>query len=105
MSAFILADVEVLDFDTYKASGYLENTPRIAASFGGKYRVRGGDAQILEGDLHLSRVVLIEFPDMDRLLAFYSSEEYKPWIKVRQSLTRSRIVALEGVSADPLDLE
>ena len=105
MAAFILADVEVLDFDSYKASGYLENTPRIAASFGGKYRVRGGDTQNLEGDLQLARVVLIEFPDMENLLAFYRSEEYKPWIEVRQSHTRSRIVALQGITADPLDLE
>lgn len=105
MSAFILADVEVLDVDRYKESGYLENTPRIAASFGGKYRIRGGDMQIFEGDWQPVRVVLIEFPDMQSLQAFYGSEEYQPWIKVRQSCTRSRIVALQGVAADPLVLE
>jgi len=105
MSAFILADVEVLDLEAYKASGYLENTPRIAASFGGKYRIRGGDMQILESDWKPARVVLIEFPDMQSLQAFYTSEEYEPWIKVRQSCTRSKIVAIQGVVADPVVLE
>jgi len=105
MSAFVVADVEVLDLDAYKSSGYLENTPRIAATFGGKYRIRGGDMQILEGDWQPARVVLIEFPDMQKLQDFYNSEEYAPWIKVRQSFTRSKIVAIQGVAAEPVTLE
>jgi len=105
MSAFVVADVEILDLDVYKSSGYLENTPRIAVTFGGKYRIRGGDMQILEGDRQPARVVLIESPDMQKLQDFYNSEEYAPWIKVRQSPTRSRIVAIQGVVAEPVILE
>ena len=51
MAAFILADVDVSDMEKYRESGYLENTPKIAARFGGKYRARGGEMHRLEGCL------------------------------------------------------
>ena len=105
MAAFILADVDVSDMEKYRDSGYLENTPKIAARFGGKYRARGGEMRRLEGDWQPVRMVIIEFPDMQQLLAFYKSEEYQPWIKVRQELATSRIVAIDGIAGEPIALE
>jgi uncharacterized protein (DUF1330 family) len=68
-----------------------------AAQFGGRYIVRGGTTDVLEGDWSPQRMVIIEFPSMDQLEAWYSSEEYAPWIEVRQSLTDSKLVAVEGL--------
>lgn len=99
MSAFILADVAVSDLEAYRESGYLENTPKIAAKYGGKYRVRGGDMEQLEGEWMPTRMVIIEFPDMKSLKAFVDCEEYKPWREVRQRLATSHIVAIEGVTS------
>ena len=97
MSAFIIADVAVEDLDAYRASGYLEAVPEIAARHGGRYRARGGASETLEGEWVPARLVVIEFPDVERLRAFWNSDEYAPWRAVRERLARSRIVATEGL--------
>lgn len=97
MPAYIFADVAVNDMQAYRDSGYLENTPRIAAKYGGQYRVRGGAMEQLEGDWMPTRMVVIEFPDMQKLKAFVDCEEYKPWREIRNKFTTSHIVAIEGV--------
>ncbi len=99
MTAFLLADVLPEDMEAYRASGYLEAAVRTANSFGGVYRARGGETIILEGEWEPDRMVIIEFPSMDQLLAWYRSPEYQEWAPVRQRFApNSRIVALEGSS-------
>lgn len=102
MAAFLIADAVPHDFDEYRASGYLEAAVRTAAAHGGRYRVRGGAMTALEGEFDLRRLVIIEFPSMEALMAWYQSPEYQEWIPVRQRLTRSRILAVEGVSEEVL---
>lgn len=97
MSAFLIADVSVKNMQAYIETGYIENVPKIAAKYGGVYRARGGAMEVLEGDWTPVRLVVIEFPDMDQLKAFYTCEEYQPYIKVRHELTDSKIVALDGL--------
>lgn len=99
MAAYLLADVLPKDFEAYRSSGYLEAAVRTASAYGGKYRARGGATTVLEGDWEPERMVIIEFPSMDALLAWYNSDEYQEWAPIRQSLApASKIVALEGVS-------
>lgn len=102
MSAFLIADAVPHDMDAYRTSGYLEAAARTAAAHGGRYRVRGGAMNPLEGAFDLERLVIIEFPSMDALLGWYHSPEYQQWIPVRQRLTRSRIMAVDGVSEEVL---
>ena len=102
MAAFLIADVAVSDMQAYADSGYLEAVPKIAAQYGGTYRARGGAFDVLEGDWRPVRMVIIEFPDMDRLRQFYDSEDYRPYRDIRQRLTDSKIVALDGL-AEPID--
>jgi len=97
MSAYLMADVAVHDLEAYRDSGYLDAAMRTAAAHGGKYIVRGGDTNVLEGGWAPRRMVIIEFPSMDDLREWYRSEEYAPWIEVRKSLTDSRLVAVEGL--------
>jgi len=104
MAAFILADVDVPDMEAYIASGYIENVPKIAARFGGVYRARGGDMELVEGDWMPDRMIIIEFPSMEKLKAFLDSEEYAPFRKIRQRLATSKIVAVDGLS-EPLALD
>ena len=99
MSAFLIADVSPTDMQAYRDSGYLEAAPKIAATYGGVYRARGGKSEVLEGDWQPKRLVVIEFPSWDQLQAFYHCETYAPYRGIRQSLTESRIVALEGIEA------
>ena len=97
--AFLMADVQPEDMKAYRASGYLEAAVQTASAHGGVYRARGGDTIVLEGDWAPDRMVIIEFPSMDNLLAWYRSPEYQEWAPVRQRLVpESKIVALEGSS-------
>ena len=71
--------------------------PAIIAAYGGRYLVRGCSVERLEGDQTLPRVVMLEFPDMARLKAFYNSAEYRPLLAIRQRTARSNLLAIEGV--------
>jgi uncharacterized protein (DUF1330 family) len=97
MPAFLLADVSTDDMEAYRGSGYLDAVPVIAAKYNGRYRARGSAMKVLKGDWNPKRMVIIEFPTMEGLQAFYRSEEYAPYAAIRQRLTDSRIVALPGV--------
>jgi uncharacterized protein (DUF1330 family) len=97
MPAFLIADAVPHDPEEYRASGYLEAAKRTAGKHGGRYRARGGEMTVLEGDWDLGRLVIIEFPTMSDLRAWYDDPEYREWIPVRRKLTESRLLALEGV--------
>jgi uncharacterized protein (DUF1330 family) len=71
--------------------------PAVIAAYGGRYLVRGGALERLEGDGTLQRVVVLEFPDMARLRAFDQSPEYRPLIAMRLRTARATLLAIEGV--------
>ena len=98
MPAFFIADISASDMEKYQSSSYLDVIPDIASHYGGVYRARGGATEVLEGDWHPRRLVIIEFPSMGDLLAFYNSAEYKPFKELRQRNTHSKILAIEGLA-------
>lgn len=94
MPAYILADVEVTD-----PAGYEPYRPLAAASiarFGGRFLVRGGAAELLEGSPAPNRTVVIEFPDIETARRWYRSEEYQSALKIRQAASRGRLILVEG---------
>lgn len=98
VKAFLLADVLPEDSAGYRESGYLEAAVRTATAHGGVYRARGGRTVLLEGDWEPGRMVIIEFPSMDALLAWYRSDDYQKWVDVRKRYApASKLVALEGL--------
>ncbi len=98
MAAYLLADVLPGDMEAYRASGYLEAAARTATAHGGVYRARGGATTVLEGEWEPERMVIIEFPSMEDLLAWYHSEEYRELAPIRQRLApNSKLVALQGI--------
>ena len=94
MSAYIIADIQVSDpvaYDDYR--------PLAAASiarFGGRFIVRGGKVDLLEGEPQPERIVVIEFPDADTARRWYQSEEYQTALKIRQAASRGRVLLVEG---------
>jgi uncharacterized protein (DUF1330 family) len=97
MSAYLIADVDITDaaaFETYR-----RDVPATEKRFGGRYLGRGGQTRVLEGDWEPHRLVIIEFPDMASLTAWYDSPEYAPLKALRATCARTRIIALEGVAA------
>jgi len=94
MSAYLFANVEVTD-----AAGYEQYRQRVTATIeahGGRYVVRGGATEVLEGDWTPKRLVILEFPGMAQLKGWYQSPEYRPLIELRQRTANSTLVAVEG---------
>jgi uncharacterized protein (DUF1330 family) len=94
MAAYIHANIEVTDPVAFEE--YRRQVPAVIAAYGGRYLVRGGATEVLEGDLHPQRQVILEFPDMASLKAFYHSPEYRPLIAIRQRASTGQLVAIEG---------
>jgi uncharacterized protein (DUF1330 family) len=95
MSAYVIADVEVLDSAGYEQ--YRQQVPATIAAFGGRYLVRGGAVAALEGDWLPKRCVILEFPSMAQLEAWYESPAYVPLRALRERTTKSRLVKVEGL--------
>ena len=94
MAAYLIADVDVTDPDLYEM--YKKDLPATLEPYGARYVVRGGATEVLEGDWNPKRLVIIEFPDMARLKAWYQSPAYRPLMTLRQRSARARLLAIEG---------
>jgi uncharacterized protein (DUF1330 family) len=95
MSAYLFVNIEITDpagFDAYRKAV----SPTIAAH-GGRYITRGGPTEVLEGDWQPRRVVILEFPDVARLKAWYHSPEYRPLIEIRKRTSITDMVIVEGI--------
>ena len=95
MAAYVFAQIEVNDPEGYK--DYTAITPGLIAKHGGRFLVRGGATEVLEGDGTDRRIVLIEFPDRETAKGFYDSPEYQAAIKIRQANATGDLWLLEGV--------
>jgi uncharacterized protein (DUF1330 family) len=93
MPALLIADIDVRDAETY--ARYRAANPEIVRKFGGRYLAVGGEVRVLEGDWVPRRTVIIEFPDMTAIEAFYLSPEYAAIRAIRWQSADSRLVAFE----------
>ncbi len=97
MPALLIADINVQDANEY--SEYRAANPGIIKKFGGRYLAVGGDVRVIEGDWTPRRVIIIEFPDMAAITAFYESPEYIRLREIRWKSADSRLVAVETAAA------
>lgn len=95
MVAYVVAQVKITDPDTFAT--YSQQVPAVVEQFGGKYLVRGGKMETLEGEWDAGRLVVLEFPSMDHVQRFYNSPEYAPLIKLRQQSADTIMSTVEGV--------
>ena len=68
----------------------------LVEKYGGKYLVRGGGYEKVEGDWSPNRLVAIEFEDLDRAKAFYFSAEYAPVMEIRKQSSTGNVLIVEG---------
>jgi uncharacterized protein (DUF1330 family) len=95
MAAYLVVDTVIENADEYEK--YKALAKPIAEKYGGVYRVRGGAMDVLESDLWTpTRMVIIEFPDMQAARAFVDSEEYAPVKPLRRENARCTLVILDG---------
>ena len=95
MSAYIVAKVNITDWDKYRE--YMKLTPDIIAKFGGKFIARGGEMVTLEGPEETQRVVLLQFPTLGKAKEFYDSPEYQGAKKLRAGAATAHFIAIDGV--------
>jgi uncharacterized protein (DUF1330 family) len=94
MAAYLIVQVDVTDPEAY--AEYRKQVPATLAAYDGKFLVRGGAMRRLEGDWPYERVVVIEFPSVERALAWYDSPEYRAPKAMRHGASRANIVVVEG---------
>ena len=94
MAAYVIANIEVVDQAGYDE--YRSQVQPTLITYGARYLVRGGATEVMEGGWSPKRCVLIEFPDMARCKAWYSSPEYTPLRALRERSTKSSVVFAEG---------
>ena len=82
------------DWEHYRE--YMKATPAAIERFGGRFVVRDGETITLEGPQETGRVVVIEFPSLDKAKAFYHSEEYSRAKKLREGAATGQFLAIEG---------
>lgn len=95
MAAYLIVDNVITDSKAY--DDYRRQAVPLVARFGGRFLVRGGPISHLEGDWKPQRLVLIEFPSMDALRAWYDSPEYAPMRALRQAASTGSVVVAGGV--------
>lgn len=95
MSAYIIVEVDITDPERFKA--YQAMVPATIAAFGGKYRVRGGEVETLEGSWNPSRVVVIEFESVEKAKRWWDSEEYREARDLRQATSTAKMIVVQGV--------
>jgi uncharacterized protein (DUF1330 family) len=95
MAAYVIADIEVTDREGF--AEYQQKVPATITAYGGRYLVRGGASEVMEGSWSPKRSVVLEFPSMAQLKTWYHSPEYRPLIAIRECTTRSNLIIVEGV--------
>lgn len=97
MAAYAVVAIEEIT----NPEGYQEYRNRVLPTiqkYGGRFLVRGGNVQFTEGDYQPPRIVVIEFPDMERATSWYNSPEYSELAALRQRNSRMGFFALvDGV--------
>ena len=94
MSAYIIVEIEVVD-----PVGYEEYKKQAAATVhqhGGKYIVRGGKTEVLEGNWKPKRIVVLEFESMERAKEWLNCEEYREPRKMRHRTAKTNMILVEG---------
>jgi uncharacterized protein (DUF1330 family) len=95
VAAYIIVSIKVQDPVRYEA--YKSMVPPSLAAYGGKFIVRGGKLETLEGGWSPERFVIIEFPSADQAKAWWGSTEYAEAKALRQATSVSEMIVVEGV--------
>ena len=95
MPAYIIVDVEITEKEGYEE--YRRQVPATIAAYGGRFLVRGGALEVLEGAWSPKRCVILEFPSLEQAKAWYNSPEYKPLLALRERSATTNLILVEGV--------
>ena len=95
MAAYFIVDLDVRN--PKDLEGYRRDVPATIEKYGGRFLVRGGAFEVLEGSWVPKRLVVLAFPTMQALKQWHASEDYRPLMVQRKSASSANAVAVEGV--------
>ena len=94
MAAYMIARVDVTNWDKYQE--YMKVTPGLIEKYDGKFIARGGDLVTLEEPEESQRIVIVEFPTLEKVKAFYNSPEYQDAKRLRAGAATAQFIAISG---------
>ena len=94
MPGYIIADVEIHDEAAYDE--YRKRVPATIEAYGGRFVVRGGTVERLEGDWEPNRIVVLEFPSVEQAREWWESEQYREPKAMRQAASTGTLLLVEG---------
>ncbi len=95
MPAYVINDMKVTNPELLEE--YKKLSPATVAQYGGRFVVRGGAAEVVEGEWAPQRLVILEFPSVNQAKEWAASDAYAPARELRQAASSSNIVVVEGV--------
>lgn len=94
MKAYVIVEVSIVDKIIYEE--YKKLTPAAIAAFDGKFIVRGGRTETLEGDWQPERMVVVEFPSVEIAREWWHSDQYSEAKAIRQQSAHTKMLIVEG---------
>jgi uncharacterized protein (DUF1330 family) len=96
MTAYVIVEMTVTD--PVRIEDYRKLAGASVAQHGGRFVVRGGRSETLDGDWRPQRLVVIEFPSLDQAKRWHASPEYRRACEIRNRAASTRMVAVEGTA-------
>ncbi|HKU72203.1 MAG TPA: DUF1330 domain-containing protein [Burkholderiales bacterium] len=96
MAAYVIVDMNVTD--TVKIADYRTLAEKSVADYGGRFIVRGGQTEVLDGDWIPKRVVILEFPGMAEARRWRASPEYAKAVEIRNKAAKTQMILVEGLA-------
>ncbi len=95
MAGYVIGNIDVTNPEAFEE--YRKLVPDTIAAYGGKYLVRGGDADVAEGSYSPVRIVVLEFESVDQAKKWYNSPEYMPLREMRMNASNGDLYFVEGL--------
>ena len=99
MPVYLISDVTVRDAEAFQT--YRTRAANAIARYGGRYLVRGGDIEQLEGAWKPRTIVIVEFPTKAQAHAWYRSPEYATALEVRDAALSRNLILVDGIAESP----
>jgi uncharacterized protein (DUF1330 family) len=94
MTAYVILNIKVIDPAGYE--DYKKLVPPIIKLFGGRYLVRGGRNETLEGDWYAQRLVILEFENIEKVKTWLNSPEYAYARSLRHKYANTNMIVVEN---------
>jgi uncharacterized protein (DUF1330 family) len=97
MAVYVVADLEIINPDEFQKYG--QRVVEIVKQYGGRYVIRGGESETLEGNWNPKRLTILEFPTTTHVRTWYTSPEYQAIIGFRHGSCHTNLILASGGAA------